>query len=90
MFEWDESKNAINTKKHGISFKEATKIWRDEKRLTLPTRFEDEPRQIVIGKISGTIWSAIITYRGSNIRIISVRKSRNKERELYEKDENKA
>ena len=39
---------------------------------------------MVIGKISNKHWSAIITYRGEAIRIISVRRSRREEVELYE------
>ncbi|MBC8212733.1 MAG: BrnT family toxin, partial [Gammaproteobacteria bacterium] len=44
----------------------------------------DEPRFLVIGLIAHKHWSAVITYRGSTIRIISVRRSRKKEVELYE------
>ena len=36
------------------------------------------------GRIGSKHWSAVITYRGSNIRIISVRRSRATEVELYE------
>jgi hypothetical protein len=44
----------------------------------------DEPRSLLIGQINGIMWSAIITYRDENIRIISVRRSRKEEVELYE------
>ena len=44
----------------------------------------DEERRLIIGKISGKLWSAIITYRGATIRIISVRRARKDERHAYE------
>jgi uncharacterized protein len=47
----------------------------------------EEPRYLVIGKIKDTLWSAVITYRGEQIRIISVRRSREEERELYENED---
>ena len=49
-----------------------------------PARTEDEPRSIVIGRIGGKHWSAVITYRGCDIRIISVRRSRVEEVTWYE------
>jgi uncharacterized DUF497 family protein len=53
-------------------------------RLEIPAKTEDEPRYLVIGLIYEKCWSAVITYRGANIRIISVRRSRTEEVELYE------
>ena len=44
----------------------------------------DEERFLVIGKIEEKLWSGVITYRNKNIRIISVRRSREEEIELYE------
>ena len=73
-----------NDEKHGIDFEEAQALWTDLDRLEIPAKTLDEPRYLVIGKISGKYWSAVITYRGENIRIISVRRSRDEEIELYE------
>jgi uncharacterized DUF497 family protein len=63
---------------------EAQAIWDDPDRIEIPAKTIDEPRYIVIGKISDTHWSTIITYRGDQIRIISVRRSRKEEIEIYE------
>jgi uncharacterized protein len=52
--------------------------------LEIPAKTLDEPRYLVIGKISDKYWSAVITYRAENVRIISVRRSREEEIELYE------
>lgn len=83
-FEFDLKKSKINSEKHGIDFKYAQEIWRDSDVLEIPTNFTDEPRYLVIGKIKSKHWSAVVTYRNEKIRIISVRRSREKEVILYE------
>ncbi len=84
MFEYDLPKSISNKEKHGIDFDEAQVLWKDINRLEIPAKTIDEPRWLVIGKIGEKFWSAIITYRGENIRIISVRRARNEEIEFYE------
>ena len=83
-FEYDLNKSQGNREKHGIDFDQAQAIWNDENYLEIPANSFDEQRWLVIGKIGDKYWSAIITYRGENIRIISVRHSREEEIELYE------
>ena len=83
-FEFDPSKSNLNQNKHGINFVEAQQIWFDFNRVKIPARTEDELRFIVIGKIKDKYWSAVITYRDTKIRIISVRGSRKEEISLYE------
>lgn len=83
-FEFDERKSQSNKKKHGIDFTEAQELWDDPELLEVPLKSEDEPRTLFVGLISGKHWSAIITPRGENTRIISVRRSRTEERDLYE------
>jgi len=83
-FEFDERKSKANKAKHGIDFVEAQALWDDVDLLQIPTRTEDELRNIVVGRIGEKHWSAIVTPRGERIRIISVRRSRDEERELYE------
>jgi uncharacterized DUF497 family protein len=70
--------------KHGINFHEARELWLDSDRVEMPARTEAEARFLVVGKIRGTHWSGVITYRGDHIRIISMRRSRMKEIEIYE------
>lgn len=84
MFEYDLPKSISNKEKHGIDFDEAQVLWKDINRLEIPAKTIDEPRWLVIGKIGEKFWSAIITYRGDNIRIISARRARNEEIEFYE------
>ena len=83
-FEFDEAKSRENKAKHGIDFIEAQALWEDGDVLEIPARIEDEPRSIVIGKIGGQCWSAVVTYRGERVRLISVRRSREEEKTLYE------
>jgi hypothetical protein len=59
-------------------------LWADPARVEIPAKTIDEPRHVVVGKIGETMWSSVITYRSERIRIISVRRSREEEIELYE------
>lgn len=85
QFEYDPNKSQSNLAKHGIDFETAKLLWHDQYRLELQATSAVESRFLVIGKIKGKYWSAIITYRGTNIRIISVRRSRDNEVSLYER-----
>ena len=68
----------------GRDFVEAQGLWLDEMFVEIQARTEDEPRFLLVGMISGKHWSAVITYRGERVRIISVRRARIEEVELYE------
>jgi len=84
-FEFDAEKSAVNRQKHGIDFTEAQSLWDDWDLLEIPAKtVEDEGRCLVVGKIGTKHWSAVITYRGDSLRIISVRRSREKEVAYYE------
>jgi uncharacterized DUF497 family protein len=85
-FEFDSAKSQGNLQKHGISFVDALRLWDDANLLEIAARCEDEPRWLVIGQIDGRYWSAVITRRGENIRIISVRRARTTEVALYESE----
>ncbi|MDD5452548.1 MAG: BrnT family toxin [Desulfovibrionales bacterium] len=83
-FEFDPKKSESNKQKHGIDFYEAQELWDDPDLMEIPLRTSDEPGFLVIGSISEKHWSGIITYRGDKIRIISVRRSRKEEVDIYE------
>jgi uncharacterized DUF497 family protein len=83
-FEFDPQKSEANKKKHGIDFYEAQALWDDPDLIEIPVRTSDEPRFLIIAKSSGKHWSGVITYRGGKIRIISVRRSRKEEVDIYE------
>ena len=83
-FEFDAAKSESNRTKHGIDFVDAQVLWNDPMLLEIPAKTDDEPRYLVIGSIDGKHWSAVITYRGTNVRLISVRRARAEEVALYE------
>ena len=83
-FEFDPEKSESNRRKHGIDFIEAQALWDDPDLIEIPAPTTDEPRFLVVGKVGGTLWSGIVTSRGENIRIISVRRARPEEVDIYE------
>ena len=83
-FEFDKNKSKANKNKHGIDFIEAQKLWNDPGRIEIPTKYLDEPRYVLIATINNKHWSAVFTYRNNKIRLISVRRSRENEKEIYE------
>jgi len=86
-FEWDETKNRTNIRKHGFHFAEAEKMFRGFLLVRSDTR-EDygEERWIGIGMIQGRVaFVAFAQPSDDIIRIISLRKADREEREQYEK-----
>ena len=83
-FEFDPAKSSANQEKHGIDFVRAQELWQDSMRVEVPARTVDEPRWLVIGRMDGKHWSAVVTDREERIRIISVRRSRDEEVVIYE------
>jgi len=88
MFEFDPAKSNANLQKHGIDFEGAQALWLDDNRIEIAARSEFELRTAVIGLIDGKYWAAVVTVRDMAIRIISARRARQNEVELYEKQNN--
>jgi uncharacterized DUF497 family protein len=85
-FNWDARKSIANKTKHGIDFKTAKALWLDENRIEIEAPHPVEERRIMIGRLQEKLWTAVFTIRGkSTVRLISVRRSRDKEVALYEK-----
>lgn len=68
-----------NPKKHGIDLLAAQALRKDPDLLEIRARSDHEPRYLVIGRIGKKHWSALITCRNGYIRLVSVRRSREKE-----------
>jgi len=83
IFEFDETKSKSNKEKHGINFIEAQNLWQDPEYVLIPAMTIGEARYLLIGKYDNKLWSAIFTIRNKKIRIISVRRSRKNEEEIY-------
>ena len=91
-FEWDEAKDLANQKKHGISFRDAARVFSDPLMLLVPDGyFDGEERWRAYGQIGGiAIIMTAHTYRTDNghekIRIISARRATKHERQNYERE----
>lgn len=85
-FEYDPNKSAANKAKHGLDFEQAKALWEDPGRLEIGARSSGEARSALIGSIDGRVWTAIFTLREGVVRLISVRRARDQEIELYEDD----
>ena len=84
-FEYDPHKSASNKSKHGIDFVEAQGLWKGAPR-EYALGVSSEMRYAVIAKHQGRHWTAIVTYRGATVRLISVRISSPVEIQRYEHD----
>ena len=82
-FEYDPEKSLQNKEKHGIDFDEAQMLWLDEKRFFIPARSSGEARFALLGEWNQRVWTCIFTLRNGNVRIISVRRSRDGEKKIY-------
>lgn len=90
-FEWDENRNAINQKKHGVSFEEAKTCFEDDHARVFydVEHSQDEDRSILIG-MSSALRTLVVVYTERIVqdeivvnRIISARKATKKEFRYY-------
>ena len=83
-FEYDSVKSQKNKEKHGIDFEEAKELWEDPDGRGFPAKSDDEIRYAILACYCRKLWMGFYTLRSGKIRIISVRRARKGERELYE------
>ena len=74
----------MNKVKHGIDFEEAQVLWLDGDLIQFEGNTAEEPRFLAVGKIAGKHWAAVYTRRSKHIRLISMRRAREKEIKAYE------
>jgi uncharacterized protein len=83
-FEWDAGKAFKNLVKHGVDFNDAVKIFARPVVEVIDIRREyGEVRIISIGCAAEDIFTVVSTQRGENRRIISARRSNEKEKRKY-------
>ena len=84
IVEWDDNKNQINIRKHGISFETAALVFADEDRIEYYDKLhsQDEDRYVVLGCVQGILY-VVYTMRDEAARIISARLATSKERGIY-------
>ncbi|MBR2600668.1 BrnT family toxin [Candidatus Saccharibacteria bacterium] len=82
--EWSESKNAVNVKKHGLSFETAALVFEDVNRVEFYDTVHSvgEDRYITIGIVNKLI-TVVYTERVKALRIISARVATAAERKIY-------
>lgn len=87
QFEFDPAKGAINLLKHGVSLGFGARIWTDPAVVMVATiRIEDgEQRYRAIGMVDGKLWTAVHVNRDQIVRMISVRRSNDGERQVYDR-----
>lgn len=88
-FLYDAAKDASNQEKHGIGFGGGRGLWNDRGLVEMAAKKRGERRRMVIAKMGGVCWTAIIAYRGIAVRIISVRRSTKKEARFYDRCNNR-
>ena len=81
-FEWDETKHQTNLEKHGVDFEQAEAFhW--ETALVEPELRYAEARFRAYGYIGDRLHLLVFTMRGTNIRVISLRKANRTEENRY-------
>ena len=83
MSEWDESKRLINLGKHFLDFRDARLVFDGRPAVHIPSHRMGEPRFVSVAAIEGKLYSVVWTWRGSNRRLISFRRSRHGEEKIY-------
>jgi uncharacterized protein len=84
-FEWDYQKAKANYTKHGVSFDEASEVFRDPFGIEKLDDRKDygEERFIRIGMALSRLLMVVYTERGEKTRIISAREVTKNERNNY-------
>lgn len=81
-FDFDPNKSDANFKKHGLSLDQAKGLW-EVPAVVVKARTTGEERFVMIGRLSGKLYSCIYTMRGETVRLISARRSHRKEAQIY-------
>ena len=83
-FEWDEEKYAVNLRKHGVKFEEATQVFFDPLSIYDDASVGGEQREYVLGfSYSANMLFVVFVERGVRTRIISARPATSHERNIY-------
>lgn len=86
-YEWDEDKNRVNIEKHGIDFAASHELFEGDRFIFTDHRKDyGEDRFIAVGHINQRVMIVVFTQRSAGtIRVISIRKANNREKERFEK-----
>ena len=83
-FEWDEQKREINWLKHGVDFPDVLPMFDGDVLEIVDERFDyGEERFYCLGEVEGRVYAVAYTWRGGSRRILSARKSNDRETRRY-------
>ena len=86
-FTWDPNKATQNSRKHGVSFEEASTVFGDPLSITVndPNHSVDEQRFVTVGT-SYRLRTVVVVHadESDRIRLISARPATKRERRAYE------
>ncbi|MGQ0446356.1 MAG: BrnT family toxin [Beijerinckiaceae bacterium] len=83
LFEWDETKREANLKKHGFDLLDAVHLFDGRPVVTYPSPRNSEERVVTVGILAETFVAVVWTERNNAVRLISLRRARNAERQAY-------
>jgi uncharacterized DUF497 family protein len=85
---FDSAKDAINLAKHGVSLAFGARVFDDRDHIVVGASrpIDGEDRYKAIGLIDGRLWSTVHVWRGTTVRLISVRRSNAGEQRAYDRD----
>jgi len=86
--EFDTEKDAINQTKHGVSLIFGARVFDDVDHVIVPSMcpIDGEDRYKAIGPVDGKPWTTVHVWRGSTVRMISVRRSNASEQRAYHRN----
>jgi uncharacterized protein len=83
-FEWDEDNRKAHLVKHGVDFRDVTRMFDGPTVETVDDRTNyGETRFNALGEIEGRVYAVAYTWRHANRRIISARKANAREQRKY-------
>ncbi len=83
--EWDETKREATLRERGIDFASVSQInW--SLALTIEQQHGDELRYVTVAPIHDRLHVLAWCYRGTNLRVISLRKANQREVKQYEQE----
>lgn len=90
-FEWDEDKRERNLQDHKIDFPTVTDLFDDPRKVVFSDDRKDygERRYILLGFLRQKLYQVVFTWCGENIRIISARRAKRREKRIYDRLKNR-
>jgi uncharacterized DUF497 family protein len=84
-FEWSEAKRQIVVAARGLDFINVQAFFDGRPLITAPSPRGEEERFVSIGALNGTLIAVVWMWRGSVVRIITMRKARDGEKRRYQR-----